>query len=171
MAHITKVLWDEHRKVEAMFARFSHGDSKHFATVSISPGEASLLPIICDEIEIHATIEEEVLYPMLAQLDERKAETSQDEHDAVKDLIAEIQELDSNDPALPKLVQRLEKKVKLHVTREERDVFPLVKARLYHEGFEMGRQAFALRQELLGAGNRASMKAPAKHGWPGNGWG
>ena len=169
MAHITKDLWDQHRKIEAMFARLTKGDQAFYCTVH-SPMNNDLLEIIFDEIEIHSTIEEEVLYPMLAQVDERRAESSQEDHDEIKDVIAEIQDSDPDDPVRSKLARRLEKLLSAHITREERDVFPIVKSRLYHEGFEMGRQAFALRQELLGQGNRMALKAPPRLGWPGAGW-
>ncbi|MFN2506415.1 MAG: hemerythrin domain-containing protein [Acidimicrobiales bacterium] len=170
MAHITKDLWDQHRKIEAMFGRHTKGDGAFYATVH-APTENNLLGIILHEIEIHSAIEEEIVYPMLAQVDERRAEESQQDHEDIKDLMAEIEELETGDPALTKLVKRLEKNVLAHAAREEREVFPIIKQRLYHEGFEMGRQAFALRQEMYGAGDRQSMKAPARLGWPGNGWG
>ena len=169
MAHITKVLWDEHRKVEGMFARLSKGDKAFFATVH-APTQHNLLGILLHEIEIHSTIEEEIVYPMLAQVDQRRAEQSQDDHDEVKEVIAEIEDKEDGDPAIAGLTKRLERLVSSHAAREEADVFPIIKSRLYHEGFEMGRQAFALRQELLGAGNRGDMKAPSQLGWPGKGW-
>ena len=169
MAHITKDLWDQHRKIEAMFTRLSKGDKAFYATVH-APVDHHLLEIICDEIEIHSAIEEEVLYPMLAQVDSGRAETSQEEHDEVKDIIAQIQDIEGDDPEVNRLAKQLEKLLSAHVLREERDVFPIVKSRLYHEGFEMGRQAFALRQEMLGQGSRHSLKSPPRLGWPGSGW-
>jgi iron-sulfur cluster repair protein YtfE (RIC family) len=169
MAHITKDLWDQHRKLEAMFTRLVKGDQAFNATV-YAPVNNDLLEIICDEIEIHSAIEEEIVYPMLAQVDARRAEASQEEHDEIKDVIAEIQDTDPDDPVRSKLARRLEKLVETHASREEREVFPILKARLYHEGFEMGRQAFALRQEILGSGNRLSLKSPPRLGVPGQGW-
>ncbi len=169
MAHITKDLWDQHRKIEAMFTRLVKGDQAFNATV-YAPVNNDLLEIVCDEIEIHSAIEEEIVYPMLAQVDSRRAEASQDEHDEIKEIIAQIQEIEGDDPEENKLARRLERLVNSHVVREERDVFPLLKARLYHEGFEMGRQAFAMRQEMLGQGNRMSLKEPPRLGWPGAGW-
>ncbi len=169
MAHITKDLWDQHRKVEAMFARLSKGDKAFYATVH-APVDHHLLELICDEIEIHSAIEEEVVYPMLAQVDPARAEQSQDDHEEIKDVIAQIQDIEGDDPEVNKLAKRLEKLVSAHALREERDVFPIIKSRLYHEGFEMGRQAFALRQEMLGQGSRSNLKAPPRLGWPGAGW-
>ncbi len=167
MAHITKVLWDEHRKLEALFQRLTHGSGAYFATIH-QGAESGVLPYIINEIEIHAAVEEEVLYPALAEIDERLAESSQQDHDEVRDLIAEIQDLEPGDPAIGRLTKRLEKRMMGHARQEEREVFPLVKQRLYHEGFEMGRQAFAVRQEMLGT--RGAAKAPAQLGWPGAGW-
>ena len=169
MAHITKDLWDQHRKIEAMFARLSKGDKAFYATVH-APVDHHLLEIICDEIEIHSAIEEEVVYPMLAQVDARRAEASQEDHDEIKDIVAQIQDIEGDDPEVNKLARKLERLMTAHAAREERDVFPIIKSRLYHEGFEMGRQAFALRQELLGQGNRMSLKEPPRLGWPGAGW-
>ncbi len=167
MAHISKVLWDEHKKMEAQFERLSHGVGAYYATIHQGP-DSGVLEYLLNEIEIHAAVEEEVVYPKLAEVDEGLAESSQQDHDEVRDLIAEIQDMEPGDPALRKLVRRLEKKLLAHVHREERDVFPILKTRLYHEGFEMGRQAFAVRQEILG--QRGAAKAPAQLGWPGSGW-
>jgi hemerythrin superfamily protein len=167
MAHITKDLWDQHRKIEALFQRLTHGTGAFYATIH-QGAESGVLPYLINEIELHSAIEEEVLYPALAEIDERLANESQQDHDEVRDLIDAIQDTEPGDPALAKLVRRLEKKMMAHARREEQNIFPIVKQRLYHEGFEMGRQAFAVRQELLGA--RGSTKPPAQLGWPGAGW-
>ena len=156
MAIITKVLYDDHKRVERLFARYSKGES-------------SLIDMIIDELELHSTIEEEIVYPALAEIDPAKAEESQQDHDEVKDVIAEIQDLEPGDPGLTKLMRRLERLVTGHVEREERDVFPLIKERLYHEGFEMGAQAFALRQEILASRGERPEVDPL--GWPNSGWG
>jgi iron-sulfur cluster repair protein YtfE (RIC family) len=154
---VWKVLWDDHRKVEGMFNRYSKGES-------------SLVATICEELELHATIEEEIVYPALAQLDERLAQESEEDHEDVKEIIAEIQDLEPGDPMESKLMKKLERLVSLHVTREERDVFPIIKSRLNDESYEMGRQAFALRQEALGARDGGSSSKNVL-GWPGSGWG
>ena len=156
MAIITKVLYDDHQRVERLFSRYSQGES-------------SLIDIIIDEIELHSTIEEEIVYPALAQIDEGRAEASQQDHDEVKEVIGEIQDLEPGDPGLTKLMRRLERLVMGHVEREERDVFSILKSQLYNEGFEMGDQAFALRQEILASRGEREEVDPL--GWPNSGWG
>ena len=158
MAMVWKVLWDDHRKVEGMFNRYSKGES-------------SLVANICEELELHATIEEEIVYPAVAQLDERLAQESEEDHEDVKELIAEIQDLEPGDPMESKLMKKLERLVSIHVTREERDVFPILKTRLNDESYEMGRQAFALRQEMLGARDGGSSSKNILEPWPNSGWG
>ncbi len=140
MSDITKVLRDDHARVKRLFLRASQ--------------EAENLDIaldVCDELTIHATIEEEIVYPALRELNSALADESEDDHEEAKELISEIEDLDPDDPAIQGMMLQLKKSVMRHVEKEEKTVFPVLEKGLPDQLLELGSQAFALRQELLGA--------------------
>lgn len=104
----------DHRTVEGMFQSYN------------SNQEPSVLTQLLDELALHATVEEEVVYPALRQQDVAVDEAQKD-HGQVKELIAAIREelaLTSEDGNLPAMVATLEGAVATHVDEEERDLLP-----------------------------------------------
>lgn len=143
MAMVWKMLWDDHMKVNELFIRYNKG-------------ETSLVPSIIENIEIHSRIEEDVVYPTVAQYLPDWALEAEHDHEEVKDLISDIQDLEPGDPLESKLMRRLEKRFKVHSDREEKIMFPILKKQLEEESYEMGRQAFTVRQEILSSGEGRS---------------
>lgn len=81
---------------------------------------------ICAELTVHATLEEEILYPALRKvidapglLDEAEAE-----HQEAKDLIAQIEALPAADDAMDELVSQLACAIEHHVKEERTQLFP-----------------------------------------------
>ncbi|HSH23838.1 MAG: hemerythrin domain-containing protein [Actinomycetota bacterium] len=138
MSDITKVLLDDHARVKRLFLRTAQGTEDYEAALDV-----------CDELVIHATIEEELVYPALREVNPHAADESEEEHEEVKELIAEIQDLDPDDPALRSMVLQLKRAFMRHVEKEEEVVFPQIDQAFPDQLLEMGSQAFAMRQELL----------------------
>ena len=88
---------------------------------------------ICDELTVHAQIEEEIFYPELrkavpgtaAQLDEARAE-----HQEAKTLIAQIQALGTAGPQMDELISQLACAVDHHVKEERDELFPKARANM-----------------------------------------
>ena len=157
MSDITKVLRDDHARVKRLFLRASQ--------------EAENLDIaldVCDELTIHATIEEEIVYPALRELNSSMADESEDDHEEAKELISEIEDLDPDDPAIEGMMLQLKKAVMRHVEKEEKTVFPVLEKGYPDQLLEMGSQAFAMRQELLGS--RPTRRSPQKSQTANVGW-
>lgn len=138
MSDITKVLMDDHARIKRLFLRANQ-----------EPENLDVALDVCDELTIHATIEEEIVYPALRQLNAGLADESEDDHEEAKELIAEIEDLDPDDPAVDAMMKQLKKSVMAHVEREEKTVFPVLERGLSDQLLELGSQAFGLRQELL----------------------
>jgi|SRR5947209_3887501 len=156
MAIVWKMLLDDHVKIGEMFTRYNKG-------------ETSLVPAIIEDIEVHDKIEEEVVYPSVAPLLPDWALEAEEEHEKMRDLIEQIQDLEPGDPAEKKLMQRLERRFNIHASREAAVMFPVLKTRLQNEAYEMGRQAFTVRQGQLTTRDRAirsdnNLKLPTS-GW------
>ncbi len=158
-AMLWKVLWDYHKKIENMFMRYSKG-------------QTNLLNLLLNEIEVYIAIEEEVVYPGISGHAGSWVESSQDAIDVMKELSADIQNLEPGDPAETKLIRRLEKAFLLHAEREQKSLFPLLKHKgpLEHQAYDMARNAFTVRQELAAARGGGSPPGQYFIGLPNSGW-
>lgn len=140
MSDITKVLRDDHARIKRLFLRANQ-----------SSEDLDIALDVCDELIIHSTIEDEVFYPALAELNKGMADEAEDDHEAAKELIAEIEDLDPDDPAVRTMMMQLKKSVMRHVEKEEKVLFPILEKGYPDTLMEMGSEAFRIRQELLGA--------------------
>jgi hemerythrin superfamily protein len=144
----------DHLAVKHLFvqyARLAFGDP-----AGSGAPRAELAQIICDELTVHAQIEEEIFYPALrdarpdaaALLDE--AET---EHGHVKDLVDRIRGHGAADDALDALVAELARSVEHHVKEERDQLFPKAKSA---PALDLGALGDRLRerQQALEAGGR-----------------
>ena len=112
----------------------------------------SLARKICNELTVHATIEEEIFYPALRQainapelLDEAEAE-----HQEAKELIAQIEALTSADAALDELVDQLAQAIEHHVKEERDHLFPKARSAQGLDLFAIAAQLKERQQELEG---------------------
>src|SRR5579871_469132 len=102
----------DHRKVEALFASY---ESARGAT-----SKAKLAQQICMELSVHATIEEEILYPACrGKVDDDKVDEAYVEHDGAKVLIAELMSGSPEDEFYDAKVKVLSEEIKHHVREEE----------------------------------------------------
>ena len=114
---------------------------------------------ICDELTVHAKIEEEIFYPALRDslhdagdlIDEATAE-----HLEVKQLIMDIRGIGEANPAMDTLVAELDVAVELHVKQERDRLFPKAKAAPDCDLAALGEQLRERQKELQGQGARNS---------------
>lgn len=137
MAHITKFLMDDHSRLKRMFHSYRQ-----------IPQSFDLAMDICSEINIHATIEEDLVYPLLENIDPDQAEGAQEEHDEVKELMDEISDMEPGDPELQALMLQLEEAMEAHAEKEERLTFKTIE-NADTDLWTLGQRAFGRRQELL----------------------
>ena len=109
---------------------------------------------ICEELTVHAQIEEEIFYPALRAavpdagdlLDE-----AQEEHQQARDLVARIQACGSATPEMDDLVAELARAVEHHVKEERDELFPKARAGMGGELGPLGERLRERQQALLGA--------------------
>jgi hemerythrin-like domain-containing protein len=112
------LLKDDHREVESLFSRFEK-----------ARGEAEkgrLGEKICNELDVHARIEEQLFYPAVREAisDDELMNEAEVEHASAKDLIGQIQASSPSDERYDALVKVLAEYVRHHVKEEEREMFP-----------------------------------------------
>jgi hemerythrin superfamily protein len=106
-------LKQDHREVEQLFDQFDQS------------GDVAVARRIARELTIHATVEEELVYPMVAtKVDQSLANEARAEHDEAKRLIKRIEAADEGDEELASVVGELRKSVEHHVAEEEAELFP-----------------------------------------------
>ena len=138
-----ELLSADHRKVEQMFEQYENekeGDEEI---------KQALCERICNELTVHAQVEEELFYPWLREnLDEEDlVEEALVEHQTAKDLIAQLQGGVQEDNTDAK-VKVLGEYIKHHVKEEEGEVFPQVRDK-QEELDELGQEMAARKMELM----------------------
>lgn len=143
----TKLLEQDHREVESLFKKYE--DLTDRAKVS----KKKIADQICNELSVHAQVEEEIFYPAVRKqgkefedlLDEATVE-----HASAKDLIAQIIDMDPDEDLYDAKVKVLQEQIEHHVKEEEGEMFKKVrKTDLDLEA--LGAQMQARKEELKAA--------------------
>ena len=101
----------DHRKVEALFAKYKTARGK----------KADIAGQICMELTIHTLLEEEIFYPACKEAGVKmdNLDEAYVEHDGAKMLIAELEAGSPNDDFYDAKVKVLSEEIKHHVKEEE----------------------------------------------------
>ena len=115
------MLKEDHDKVKKMFKDF---ERMHEAEEDQEAEQ--LAKQICNELTLHATIEEEIFYPEVrgAIDDEDLMDEAEVEHASAKELIAQIESMSSGDDKFAAKVMVLGEYINHHVQEEEGEIFP-----------------------------------------------
>ncbi|XYJ08363.1 hemerythrin domain-containing protein [Telluria sp. B2] len=135
--------------------RFDHSHvmvTFHQYTKDKAPSvKKALAETICTALEIHATLEEEVFYPVMRQLDKGEpfVHKAEPEHNEMRRIIAELRRTSGSDPRHDRLMMELMRDVIHHVADEETTLLPqaeslMSKARLSELGSQMTRRRMEL---------------------------
>ena len=119
----------DHIAVKHLFVEYAR---LAFAAPKASASERrELAADICQELTVHAQIEEEVFYPAVRKAVHDAAallDEAQDEHEKVKDLVTRIEGLDQASPQMDNMIAQLASLVEHHVKEERDELFPKAKA-------------------------------------------
>jgi hemerythrin superfamily protein len=134
----------DHQLVQELFDKFekTRGEAR----------KAALAEQICNELTVHAQIEEEIFYPAAREVirEEDLLHEATVEHQSAKDLIAQIEAGDPGDELFDAKVKVLGEYIKHHVKEEQNELFPQVrKTKLDLK--ELGQRLMARKEELMRA--------------------
>lgn len=111
------LLKDDHDRVQDMFERFERARSEE--------QKQQLAERICDELTLHAQVEEEIFYPAIREAlgEDDLVDEAEVEHASAKLLIAQIQRGKMGDPQWEAKVKVLGEYVRHHIREEQREIF------------------------------------------------
>ena len=146
------MLTADHKKVKGLFDDFQ----KLKAQDDSGDARAALVTHICQELTVHARLEEEIFYPAVRNAieDGDLMDEAAVEHSCAKELIAQLEEMDPEDDLYDAKVTVLGEQIVHHVKEEEGDMFVKAKkSKLDTEvvGEEMARRKTALMAGMVSA--------------------
>lgn len=154
------LLKEDHQKVEKLFKQF-----EKLTKSDSDDGKAELAQQICNELTLHAALEEEIFYPAvraaLNEEDQDLLDEAEVEHSTVKNLIAQIESMEPGDDLYDARVTVLGEYVRHHVEEEEGEMFPKAKkAKVDLVG--IGEELAAVKQELGENATKKPTKSSSK---------
>lgn len=137
----------DHRKVKALFKEFER--AKESEGRKDPERRSELVSQICNELKIHAELEEEIFYPAVRKKidDSDLMDEALVEHAGAKDLIAQLEAMDVDDELYDAKVTVLGEQIDHHVKEEESEMFPRAKRAKVDTG-RLGVQMESRRAEL-----------------------
>lgn len=141
-----ELLKQDHQKVSGLFQQIesAEGDSRQ-----------QLFMQIKQELDLHAQLEETMVYPMLkesAQTNELTIE-AYEEHREVKELLAQLEAMPPTDSSWNLLLMELRDNVEHHVEEEENELFVQARAVVNQQQLnELGQQLMQVKQQKKAAG-------------------
>lgn len=135
----------DHREVTEMFKQFEELGDRAKAS------KQKLVKKICDSLIAHTQIEEEIFYPAVRE-DIKDADDMVDEavveHQAAKDLIRQLQEMDPDEDLYDAKVKVLSEEIEHHVKEEEEEMFKAAK-KSDLDLLALGQEMAQRKQEIL----------------------
>ena len=138
----TMLLRADHKLVSGLFEEYENARS--------TSKKQQLVAQICQELTVHAQVEEEIFYPAVKQAlkDKELIPEAIVEHATLKDLISQIEGVEPDGEMFDAKVKVLSEYVQHHVKEEQNEIFPKAKASSL-DMMALGAQIAERKEELL----------------------
>ncbi|KAG0025431.1 hypothetical protein BGZ81_007177 [Podila clonocystis] len=138
----TAMLRADHKHVSKLFAEYEK--------TSAITKKKDLVAQICTALTVHAQIEEEIFYPAVkkALKDHELVPEATIEHATLKNLIAQVKDVEPDGEMFDAKITVLSEYVKHHVKEEQNEMFPKVEASKL-DMIKLGAQMAARKDELM----------------------
>ena len=117
----TELLKKQHREVKSLF--------KQVESTENPKKRQSLMLQIADKLKMHTSIEEDIFYPAVKEIETKKAEDmvmeAYEEHHVVDLVLAELPKVDPAADTFEAKMTVLKELIEHHVEEEEDEMFPL----------------------------------------------
>jgi hemerythrin-like domain-containing protein len=140
----------DHRAVKKMFKEYEELTNSRGRTVAQK--KMNLARQICQEVTVHAQIEEEIFYPALRAVlkDTDLVAEAEIEHQSAKDLIAQIEGAAEADEMFDARVTVLGEYIDHHVKEERNEIFPKARSARKLDLVSMRDDLASRKEELMG---------------------
>ncbi|MES2354773.1 MAG: hemerythrin domain-containing protein [Pseudomonadota bacterium] len=118
------LLTADHKRVQKIFKDFEKIKSK-----GDNETKAEMIRTVCQELTLHAQLEEELFYPALreAMKDKDLVDEAQVEHNSAKQLIGELESMQPGDELYEAKFTVLGEYINHHIKEEQKEIFPRAK--------------------------------------------
>ncbi|HWI78003.1 MAG TPA: hemerythrin domain-containing protein [Ramlibacter sp.] len=139
----------DHKAVKKMFKEYEELAGSRARNAAQMKKELAMQ--ICQELTVHAQIEEEIFYPALREVlkDTDMLDEAAVEHQSAKDLIAQIQEAGDADEMFDAKVKVLGEYIDHHVKEERGEIFPKARSARKLDLMGMREQLETRKEELM----------------------
>ena len=139
----------DHRAVKKMFKEYEELTGSRAR--SAAQKKLELAQRICQELTIHAQIEEEIFYPAVraAIKDTDLLDEAEVEHQTVRSLVAQIQRASESDDRVDAKVKVLGEYVDHHVKEERGEIFPRARSARKLDLVTLREQLEQRKEELM----------------------
>lgn len=149
----TELLEKQHREVEAIFKKIESGNGD----------VTQLLEQLADNLVAHMTIEQELFYPAVQNVDSDLILEAFEEHAMAEVGLKRLLAADPLDPRFKAKVTVLKETIQHHVEEEEKELFPKVEKALGKQLEQLGIEMETMFKEVLEEGHEATLtKRPAR---------
>jgi hemerythrin superfamily protein len=142
--NVITLLKEDHDKVKEAFKQFEKMDRSDLEACR------ELVDSVCADLTVHTMLEEEIVYPALREAigDEDLMNEAAVEHETAKTLIAQLENMEADDPNYFATFTVLGEYVMHHVEEEEGEMFPQAKKAKELDLEALGEQLKARKEEL-----------------------
>jgi hemerythrin superfamily protein len=145
MTNAIELIKADHRKVEHLYQHYQGANGQ-------TQPKQSILQEICQELQIHAKLEEEIFYPAVERKLGREGahlvQAARKEHNDIKDAISQLQASGFASSKCDPIFRDMMKDVQHHVKEEETEMLPQAEQQLGAEIERLGAQMQQQKQEL-----------------------
>jgi hemerythrin superfamily protein len=139
------MLQADHRKVRTLFQEYQNAKDQAM--------KRRIAEQVFVELEVHAQLEELVFYPAFAAAANEEGKDliaeARQEHQTVKDVIAELRDMDPSNEDFEEQFEELMEDVEHHVQEEETEMFPEAEEILAEKDTEIVDEMEEIKQQLL----------------------
>jgi hemerythrin-like domain-containing protein len=144
----TQLLEKQHRKVESIFKKLEDG----------SPDAEKLALELANDLVAHMTIEQDIFYPAIREVDEDLVLESYEEHALAEVALKRLLAIAPDDGAWKARVVALKELIEHHVQEEEQELFPKVEKALGEERLnELGSEMKERFEAVVAEGYEAAL--------------
>ena len=158
VASVTRIICADHTHIVAVFHRYEEDASPR--------AKQAVVNTVCLALELHAQLEEEILYPAVQNLEPTLAERSLPEHARMRELMATLRSTDPAEPSYDQTFVELMRGVLHHVADEETLVLREIERRLPADALNDLAARMARRRRQLTLSHAAELTRNAVRAMP-----